>query len=131
MFIFNTQYMKLGLVKEDFVESQMYSLWNSIGGGCEYLPLETNLEDLFYPQYIIAGDGEKIECTKTFGRTEFMKTNSEQSLMKVPLIYYYGYVADITEENGNVIPLEVRKTENGLVEIITEEKNIEIYKKYI
>jgi len=122
LFIFNTQYMKVYLVEENVVESNMYSLWNSIGGGCEYLPLETNLEDLLYPQYIMADDEEKIECTKTFGRIEFIKTNSEQNLMKVPLIYYYGYVADIIEENGIVTPLEVRKTENGLVEIITEEK---------
>ena len=129
MFVFNTQYMRGTLADEKFVESKMYSLWNSIGGGCEYLPLETNLEDLYYPQYIMADDGEKIEYIRTFGRIEFMKTNPKQNIINPPIIYYYGYVADITKEDGAVIPLEVRKSESGLLEVDTkgETGNIRIW----
>lgn len=123
MFIFNFQYTDLDTAPESFVESKMYSLWNSIGGGCEYLPLEMNVGNLGYPQFAIADDGEKILCNKTFGRIEFEKTDSKQNIINPPLIYYYGYVADITDENGVVSALEVKKADTGLVEIITEGKH--------
>ena len=40
--------------------------------------------------------------------------------MNPPLVYYYGYVSDITKADGTVEPVELRKNEDGLVELVTE-----------
>ena len=42
--------------------------------------------------------------------------------VEIPYIYYYGYVGNVTDENGNVEPLKIEKSDNGQVEIITEGK---------
>ena len=106
---------------QEEVNKKIYILWNSIGGGTEYLPIETELNELYSPNKAIANNGDKIDVIKTNLRVEFEKTNQEHKSFEIPFIYYYGYVADITDINGNTVPLIVEKSENGLVQIKTEE----------
>ena len=116
------QNSELEFYRDDMVMAKVYSFWNSLGGGREYLPLETDAAELNKPNVAIAEDGTEILVEKKFGRIMFDKTNSEQNVMKVPLIYYYGYVADIIREDGSVESLELKKDENAIVEVVTEGK---------
>lgn len=116
------QNSELEFYREDMVTAKLYSFWNSLGGGREYLPLETDVGVLNKPGRIIADDGTELPRLSNYGRFEFEKTNSEQNIMNPQLIYYYGYVADITKEDGTVEPVELRKNEDGLVELVTEGK---------
>ena len=48
----------------------------------------------------------------------FVKESSTESLdYSIPLIYYYGYQAKLTDENGNTGPIPVTKDEIGLVRV--------------
>lgn len=124
-FLFN-QDVTMVYLDEKQVNDGLYSLWNSLGGGTEYLPLEMNVGNMCYPTCIVADDDSKIPYSRVYGRIEFEKNNSEQNIMNPPLIYYYGYVADIKDENGVVTPLELRKAETGLVEVVTGDKTGDI-----
>ena len=114
------QNSELEFYRDDMVTAKLYSFWNSLGGGREYLPLETDATVLNKPGRIVADDGTELPMLEKFGRIEFDKTNPEQNIMNPPLVYYYGYVSDITKADGTVEPVELRKNEDGLVELVTE-----------
>lgn len=133
MYLFTQYYVSsynnpIIIKEQEKVESKIYSMWNSIGGGSEYLPVETELNVLYNPNHAIVvakekelADKEKIEIIKTGLRAQFEKTEKEQTSFEMPFIYYYGYVANIIDENGIATPLMVEKSENGLVKITTDE----------
>ena len=39
--------------------------------------------------------------------------------MVIPSIYYYGYVGNLVNSKGEIINLDIEKSENGLVKVIT------------
>ena len=122
--IFCFFYHNTGLIilKKEQVKNGLYSLWNSIGGGTEYLPLGFNVADTGIQGCILTENFEKIPYEKVYNRFEFFVSDKEQNILYVPLLYYRGYVADITDEQGIVSPLVVTESEKHLVEIDTEGK---------
>lgn len=115
--------------EEAEAEAKINSKWHSLGGGTEYLPLELNVNDLALPSVAITGNFHMIPITKERGVVSFEMDDANQNTVYPPFIYYYGYVADITDEAGVVQPLEVRKSEKGLIEVVTEGKtgNIRVW----
>lgn len=91
----------------------------------EYLPEEIDLEKLNTRDKIIS-DGTIKTKTKQHGTTieiDFKENNGGK--LELPLIYYKGYNAYIENEK-----LELRKSENGLVEVITNKERGKIIVKY-
>lgn len=109
------------LITLEKLESNMYQNPTSIGGGTEYLPVEVDYSTLNTPTQAISNTGEKIDIIKTNLRCEFYKNNSERSWYDIPYIYYYGYVANIKNDLGETLPLEVTKSNSGLVRVIIPE----------
>lgn len=122
--IFSFFYHNTDLIifNKEQVKNSLYSLWFSIGGGTEYLPLGFNVADTGIQGCVLTENFEKISCEKVYNRFEFFVSDKEQNILYVPLLYYRGYVADITDEQGIVSSLVVTESEKHLVEIDTEGK---------
>ena len=89
----------------------------SIGGGQEYLPTEVHFSDLQYPNFAKTDKDKLIPVEKSGLNAKMTIEQNDVKTVEVPFIYYYGYVANITTDDGNVIPLNVNKSDNGLVEL--------------
>ena len=107
-------------VTRENIYSSIYTNIHSLGGGSEYLPVEiTDVNDLYEMNTNIAYAGDKkIEGNKNPNSSfTFYKKDIEEENIIVPFTYYYGYVANIKTENGDIYPLEVLKDNNGLVKV--------------
>ena len=107
--------------KSEYIETVIYTIPESIGGGQEYLPIETDYDFLLENSYIVSIDtGAKIAMAKeNFKGTLFIEQVYNASSVEVPFIYYLGYVSNITSPDGQTVtPLAVEKSENGLLKII-------------
>ena len=93
----------------------------TLGIGCEYLPEEMNYDKVDRYDQAKDNEGNVVEIVKKNLQSEFVITKDMKSV-EIPYIYYYGYVGNVTDENGNVEPLKIEKSDNGQVEIITEGK---------
>lgn len=100
----------------------MYKTEGSIGGGKEYIPIEVVYENLLSPNIVIGNKTLEINIEKSGLTSRFQKENDDSSF-EVPYLYYYGYEAKLENDNGEIIPLKVQKSENGLVEILVDEEN--------
>lgn len=91
-------------------------------GNSEYLPVNTNLEDL--ELYNINNKEETIKFTQVGSKIEFEYNENDLDFeINVPLIYYKGYKANIVDGNGNKIELEVVKNDdNAHVLLKSDEK---------
>lgn len=116
------QNQSFNIVNNQVAIDHINSLWWSLGGGTEYLPLELNVASLAFPNCVLGENFEKIPYVRENGVLEFKKTNPNENIVNPPFVYYYGYVADITDEAGVTYPLEVRKSDKALVEVVTEGK---------
>lgn len=105
----------------DKIQKNMYMNETSIGGGKEYLPIEVDYKNLNTPLQAISNSDEKTNITKSALTCEFEKNDITSIWFDVPYIYYYGYVANITTPEGEVIPLSIEKSDNGLVRVKTPE----------
>lgn len=109
--------------KNEYIETIIYTIPESIGGGQEYLPVETDYDFLLENSYIASTDtGAKTAVDKEdFKATFFVEKAFNASWIEVPFIYYSGYVSNITTLEGVVTPLEIQKSEHGLLKIIIPE----------
>jgi len=102
------------------LQTEMYTKQTSIGGGREYLPLEVNYAELTNSNQAISNSGEKIDLKKDNLRCEF-ENKKETLWFDVPYIYYNGYKANLEKTSGEVIDLEIEKSEKGLVRVKLDE----------
>lgn len=109
--------------KTEYIETIIYIIPESIGGGQEYLPVETDYNFLLENSYIVTTNtGAKTAVAKEdFKATFFIEKSYNATWVEVPFIYYLGYVSNITTPEGIVTPLEVQKSEHGLLKIIIPE----------
>lgn len=109
--------------KTEYIETIIYTIPESIGGGQEYLPVETDYDFLLENSYIACTDtGAKTAVAKeNFKATFFIEKSYNATWVEVPFVYYLGYVSNITTLEGIVTPLEVQKSEHGLLKIIIPE----------
>lgn len=104
----------------EYIETIIYSIPESIGGGQEYLPVELDYDKLQLNSYIAFLDNnQKIPVSKEGIRTTaYIEQGYKATFIEVPCIYYLGYVSNITSPEGIVTPLATQKSENGLVKVI-------------
>lgn len=104
----------------EYIETVIYSIPESIGGGQEYLPVELDYDKLQLNSYIAFLDNnQKIPVSKEGIRTTaYIEQGYKATFIEVPCIYYLGYVSNITSPEGIVTPLATQKSENGLVKVI-------------
>lgn len=104
------------------LSKEMYLSPLSIGGGGEYLPINLKYEKLYNPMQVFGDKGSIINISKNGLSATFDKEVSDTTFC-VPYVYYYGYVAHLEKENGEIVPLEVGETKEGLVEIKVNEND--------
>ena len=100
----------------DDVKRDVYTSIYSLGGGQEYFPVNMEYEKLFNPHQVFGNKGTIISLSKNALAANFMK-ETDDTIFVVPYVYYYGYVAHLEKENGEIVPLEVEKSEDGFVEL--------------
>lgn len=103
-------------INEEIMPSLFISEF-SIGGGQEYLPIETKFSDLQYPNFAVTNNSKLIPVEKSGLNTKLTIDQKEYKSVEIPLLYYYGYVANMTAEDGSTIPLKISKSEKGLVKV--------------
>lgn len=109
--------------KSEYISTVIYTIPESIGGGQEYLPIETDYNYLLSNSFVVSMDsGAKTAISKdnfkgTFVIEDFYNATSAE----VPFVYYLGYVSNLTTPTGEVIPLPVEKSENGLLKLTIPE----------
>lgn len=106
--------------KSEYIETILYAIPESIGGGQEYLPIETDYDYLLENSFIVSTNtGAKTAIAKEdFKGTFVLEDYYNATSVEVPFIYYLGYVANITSPDGQVTPLDIEKSENGLLKLI-------------
>lgn len=93
---------------------------NNVGTG-EYIPANTNLEALLNRGEILTSNDSKLHTSnyiKNGNRIKFdFVSSSNNFYIDVPLLYYRGYEANITDENNNTYNLKVDSGENNILRI--------------
>ena len=109
--------------KSEYISTIIYNIPESIGGGQEYLPVETDYDYLLENSFIVSTNtGAKTAIAKeNFKGTFVLEDYYEATWAEVPFVYYLGYVSTITTPTGEVIPLQVEKSDNGLLKLIIPE----------
>lgn len=100
-----------------------------LGIGCEYLPIETDYSKFDAKNKASDEDGNTIEIVKRNLQSEF-KVTKDVEYVELPYIYYYGYVGNIVDGEGNVEPIEIDKTDNGQIKAITNGKDGHVFVWY-
>ena len=111
-----------------------YNLPITLGGGKEYLPenslidegFEIDYSKLDFPNETINENNEKISGNKEGLKFEF-ENNENDDYYRIPFFYYKGYEAKLIKENGEEQKLEVSLGEGGLVKV----KNIDTKGKIV
>lgn len=108
----------------EYISTIIYTIPESIGGGQEYLPVETDYSYLLRNSLIMTTDtGAKAAIAKDDLKCTFiLEDYYNATSVEVPFVYYEGYVANITTPEGKVTPLDIEKSENGLLKLIIPDK---------
>ena len=100
---------------------------NSIGGGSEWLPINTDRSKFNNPNQVYTSDGKSIDLIKRTGNTIYFKyddnSESEGNYFDVPLLFYKGYSATISTSDGTVKNLDVVKSTNNICKVINKEND--------
>lgn len=109
--------------KSEYISTILYAIPESIGGGQEYLPVETDYDYLLKNAFVVSTNtGAKTAIAKEdFKGTFVLEDYYNATSVEVPFVYYLGYVSNITTPSGEIIPLEVKKSDNGLLKLIVPE----------
>ena len=102
------------VLTEEYLESRC----NEVGSG-EWLPVPINqeVENLTRSFEVLSSQGEPIQVEENADKTLNFHVKEDALLYIAPRIYYKGYSANLTAEDGTVYQLSVEKSEDGLVEI--------------
>ena len=87
-----------------------------VGMGTEWLPLEADISSFNVTD--VVSDGESFSFARDgYNRYSFEDINGGHDAYTCPLIFYKGYKASITTEDGTVKDLSVVRGNTGLVKI--------------
>lgn len=104
---------------------------NYVGAG-EWLPLGVTEEitDLEAEMLVVSEQGDRKKLT-TSGKYKIFYNDKETESYQLPLIYYKGYEARLSEENGTETQLEIQMDDNAQVLVINQkDKQGKIYVHY-
>ncbi len=96
----------------------------SVGFG-EWLPLDTDTDALIHPSTVFTDTDEEIAVSSRQGNSLIFTVTEEYAdteYFDVPLLFYKGYSATITDENGHTENLSVTHSGNNLVRLISSGK---------
>lgn len=93
-----------------------------VASGEEYLLVNTVLDDLKQEMLFVADGIEVSDYMKAGTTIQFQAKNTAENVgkMELPLLYYNGYYAKATLEDGTKNPLEVSVGQNNVVSIEME-----------
>ena len=101
----------------------------SIGGGCEWLPLKTDIEKLNFPDKVYTSNGRSINLSKRIGNTIYFLYNEnlydKSDHFDVPLLFYKGYSATILKVDGTIKALSVVNSPNNNLCRVLNDENLE------
>lgn len=103
-------------LSEEFIEKNS----NCVGQG-EWLPVSVQgkVTDMRAAGTVLL-DEERIETIRKQGNVLFTASDDRMAEYEVPLIYYKGYKAILTDEDGQVQNLTVQESEHGLVKVMNK-----------
>ena len=104
----------------DRLNNEIHTNFFSLGGGAEYLPIEVKDVLKIYqmnPNIAYAGKNEVMGTKDLCLRYELSNKGINEKEITIPFIYYYGYVANLTTDSGEVHELDVSKSNDGFVKI--------------
>jgi hypothetical protein len=112
------------LLRFTTLSENWYELPISIGGGKEYLPansiidegVEIDWEKVNSPNTALNEKNEKIEGVKNSLEFTFENEIDDESYL-IPFFYYKGYKAKLIKDSGEEINLEVSLGDGGLVKV--------------
>lgn len=128
--IISSFYTNKALFKDISIEESNYDIYAGIGWNREYLPVNTfnNIEYFLNRDNEIHIDTESnIEVLKTyFPSIKFNITNSNNTTVEIPRLYYLGY--KVREKiNNKYIDIDYRYNKNGFIEFdIEKDGEVEI-----
>lgn len=99
---------------------------HSVGGGGEWLPVNTDISKLNTPNQVYISNGKSIDLNKRIGNTIYFEYNENSDgkvdYFDVPLLFYKGYSATILMPDGTTKDLDVVKsTNNNLCRVMNKE----------
>lgn len=101
----------------------------AIGGGAEWLPLNTDISELNSPDKVYTSNGRSINLTKRIGNTIYFEYDEslygKSDYFDVPLLFYKGYSATISEFDGNIKTLDVVCSPNNNICRVINSENLE------
>ena len=103
------------------LEGNDITLHNNAVGTGEYVPANTNLDNILNRGEILTSNNSTLSTNNytkigTNLKFDFVST-SNNFYVDVPLLYYRGYKATITDKNNNVYDLNVGKGDNNVLRI--------------
>lgn len=114
------------LISNKDVYEDIYQHSISLGLGAEYLPKEIKDSKFLYSLNSESSfkDSKMISDNEIIG-TKYPNSSFEVEVesgkeYQIPFVYYYGYVANITDKNGEVRSIEVSKNDNGFVRVSSD-----------
>lgn len=96
----------------------IYYAEHAVGIGQEYLPVEIDYNKLLINEEGRLSNGRGVGVIKRNLHTEF-QSEKDYEYVVIPSIYYYGYVGNLVNSEGEIINLDIEKSEDGLVKVIT------------
>ncbi len=113
-----------GLVRFGNLPEDLYQLPITLGGGKEYLPVNSLIDEgveidyskLDFPQEAINEKNEKILGTKKYLTFEFENKPEDEKYL-IPFFYYKGYSAKHIDNAGKETKLQASLGNNGLVQV--------------
>ena len=92
-------------------------------GNLEYLPVDTDIKDLNL--YNVNNKENTINFSQVGSKIEFEYNEDDFDFeINIPLIYYKGYKANLIDENGNKIKLQVSKNNSNGHVLLKSDENL-------
>ena len=109
------------------VKTRAFFLQNNRAGGGEFLPRNADREFIDKNKNTVLSDSETVKILSfdrqklsfTFDFVQEKQTSSPISF-EVPILYYYGYSAQLERNDGSVTPLPTALGRHGLVSVSIE-----------
>lgn len=103
------------------LNSSDFKIYNASVGNAEYIPEGTNIDEILNRGNFITSNSEEFHISnysKNGTRVNFnFISSSDNFYFDIPLLYYRGYTATITDKNNVKHNLEVTHNENNIIRV--------------
>ena len=130
--LFQNRMIAASTIESRGFDAQYLEEHNNYVGAGEWLPLGVaeEITDLEAEMLVVSDRGDRKNLT-TSGKYKIFYNDKETESYQLPLIYYKGYEARLSEENGTETQLEIQMDDNAQVLVINQkDKQGKIYVHY-